>query len=70
MELFPKNFKGGEASSDICHNNDIFREYQKTFILDINKLNKSITENYLEIISVNFNQMISNCGKSYNRFKD
>ena len=69
-ELFPNNSRGGEASSEVWNNSELFLEYQEQFISDINIFRESIISNDLEIIQYSFNQMTKNCGGCHRKFKD
>ena len=70
IQLFPENSRGGEASSDIWNQSEVFTEYQNNFIKDINYFIQSIESKNLEKIFSNFNKMSENCGKCHRKFKD
>ena len=69
-KLFPNNSRGGEASSEVWNNPDLFREYQEKFISDIDIFKESIKSQDLEIIQSSFNQMTKNCAICHRKFKD
>ena len=69
-KFITKEFKGGEAGSEIWNEPEIFKNYQNQFLFDINKLKEKINSNNIENIQDSFNVMISNCGKCHRKFKN
>ena len=70
MNLFPENSKGGESSSNVWSENDLFLEYQRNFIIDIKKFKETVVYNDLDDTYEAFNTMMSNCGTCHKKFKD
>ena len=68
--LFPKGSQGGKASELIWADKETFDLFNDNFIKDIESIDDNIENEDSVSLTENFNNMDSNCGTFYKKFRN